>query len=82
MNGNLPIRRWDRVIPLLQEFESYLSPKTPTLEIENANDIQWSQEEYLRTEAREQTYEGKWRLSDLRRRRRASICRVGDEHIR
>jgi hypothetical protein len=38
--------RWSRIIPLLREFETYLAPDAPPLEIINANDWEWSDEEY------------------------------------
>lgn len=38
--------RWSKIIPALEEFQSYLSPKAPTLRIVLGNDKQWSKYEY------------------------------------
>lgn len=38
--------RWIPIIPVLEEFQSFLSNKVPKLEIINANDRNWPQERY------------------------------------
>jgi len=48
MDDELQPARWSEIIPLLREFETYLAPDAPRLEIIHANDRAWSYEEYRR----------------------------------
>lgn len=47
--SNIPqLGRWNNIIPLIRKFETYLAPDAPKLQIINANDSEWSYEEYRR----------------------------------
>ena len=39
--------RWKAILPVLEEFQSFLSAKVPKLRIVVANDRRWPQERYL-----------------------------------
>ena len=38
--------RWTPIIPVLEEFQAFLSPTVPRLSLAAANDRQWSQDRY------------------------------------
>ncbi len=40
--------RWAQVLPLLHEFQTYLGPRCRSLEIRQATDKQWTDDEYRR----------------------------------
>jgi hypothetical protein len=48
MSDGLQSGRWHSIIPILREFETYLAADAPKLEVVNANDFEWSYEEYRR----------------------------------
>lgn len=39
-------RRWESIVPFLKEFQDYLGPRVPELEIQFGNDRRWSDERY------------------------------------